>query len=84
MDRVFLSQVTDQNLRHGIEFVGHDVQVAVIIQIENGRRSSSQRSQHREFASPVLAVPILLICPGTVHLKPGRNRQTAHSQFLLS
>ena len=65
-----LSKITYQNLRFGIEVIGNDVQVTVIVQVKDRRRSRAQSAQHRKLPGAVLTIPVVLIRARAVHIKP--------------
>src|SRR5438128_2588515 len=78
MDLPALREVADQCLRGGVELVGDDIQIAVSVQIEEGRRPRSERSHHGDLALLVLAgesAPIRLAI--AVGVEPGGVRAPA-------
>ena len=53
VDGMSLRQIADQHLRPRIELVGHEVEIAVPIQIERDRRSGPERTHHGQLAGAV-------------------------------
>jgi len=74
-----LCRVTDEQLRLGVEVVGHNIEVAIVVEIEDGRRPTRSWCHHNRssalpnapFASQFfLRLPFLRV--RATDLKPGR------------
>src|SRR5215471_20498827 len=79
MNPFALCQVTDEHLRLGVEVVGHNIEVTIVVEIEDGRRPTRSWCHHNRssalpnahFASQLfLRLPFLRV--RAIDLKPGR------------
>ena len=52
-----LRKIADEHLRLGIEVVGHDVEVAVVVEIEDDRGAAGAGRHHDDFARLARARP---------------------------
>src|SRR5262245_1428596 len=70
MDRLPLRKIADENLRALVKLIRHDVQIAVIVEIEDRGRAAAQRAHERHFASLAGAFRVLFVRSVAIERKP--------------
>src|ERR1700678_760587 len=71
VDRPALRQITDQDLRFGVEVVSDQVQVAIVVKVEEYGGAAADSSHHSELTCPAFAILRLLVRAGTIQVEPG-------------
>src|SRR6266508_7018274 len=71
VDAFFLREIADQHLWAVIEFVCHDVQITIVVEIENRRRSRAQCAGAGRLAGFAGAQLVLFVRSVAVECEPG-------------
>ncbi len=74
------AEVAHQHHRPGAELVRHDVQVAIVVDVEDDGRSRTARADDGDAAREACGVFVVAVATGGVELEPGR-RQAARARF---